>query len=112
MEDILAQMIRTAFLENAVARQALTSGRQLMVYPMDSAALIGLGRSGADASAGWLEDLLRRRSADMPRMGAWLPAMLADGSVYVLRRIAEVDPGNDAAPLRMEDLQAAEELLS
>lgn len=112
MENILAQMIRAAFLENAVARQALTNGRLLLVYPMGSAALIGVGKGAAESSAGWLEDLLRRRSGDMLRMGAWLPAMLADGSVYVLRRIAGIDSGGDAVPLSAEDLQAAEELLS
>lgn len=112
MEDILAQLIRTAFLENAVAQQALTNGTQLLVYPMGSAALIGMGRSGADASAGWLEEMLRRRGGNLPRMGVWLPVMFTDGSVYVVRRIAEINPGNDALPLSMDDLQAAEELLS
>lgn len=113
MENILVQLIRTAFLENAVARQALTNGRQLLVYPMGGAALVGLGRSReAGGEAGWLEEMLRRRTANLARMGDWLPAMLADGSVYVVRRIAAVDPAGEASPLSLGELQAAEELLS
>jgi len=111
MEDILAQLIRTAFLENAVASQALSNGRQLLVYPMEGAALVGLGKSGEDGQAGWLEELLRRRTANLERMGAWLPAMLADGSVYVVRRVA-IDTAGEARPLAPGDLEAAEELLS
>lgn len=112
MEEILAQLIRTAFLENAVARQALTNGRQLLVYPMENAVLIGMGRSGVDMPAGWLEDLLRRRGGNLPRLGGWLPAMFADGSVYVVRRIAGIRSGSEVLPLSAEELQAAEELLS
>jgi hypothetical protein len=115
MENILAQLIRTAFLENAVASQALANGRQLLVYPMGSMALVGLGRSGNTSEtgeAGWLEDMLRRRTANLDRMGVWLPAMLADGSVYVVRRVEGVNPAGDASPLSAAELEAAEELLS
>lgn len=112
MENILAQLIRTAFLENAVASQALTNGRQLLVYPMGSAALVGLGKSGETGQAGWLEDMLRRRTANLDRLGAWLPAMLADGSVYVVRRVAVNDPAGEVSPLPPGELDAAEELLS
>jgi hypothetical protein len=45
-------------------------------------------------------------------MGVWLPAMLADGSVYVVRRVEGVNPAGDASPLSAAELEAAEELLS
>lgn len=112
MENILMQLIRTAFLENAVASQALADGRRLLVYPMGSAALVGIGKSGETGQAGWLEDMLRRRTANLDRMGAWLPAMLADGSVYVVRRVAGVDTAGEVPPLAASELEAAEELLS
>lgn len=85
--------------------QSLPDGMQLLAYPTPDGALVALGFERAAAHRVRAETVLRKRAEQLPRFGAWLPAMLHDGSWYVVRRVP------DGAALAVEQLQVARELL-
>lgn len=112
MEELLAHLSRTALMEQAVAAATLDNGLRLFVYPQDGGTLVAIGLPAASGRMVQGEALLRRRSADMGRFGAWLPALFNDGGWYLLRRCGGAGAGGgDAAPLSQRELDAAEELL-
>lgn len=109
--DILANLSSMARAERAVAYQPLDEGMQMLVYPMETGLLVGLGYEGNESHRVIAEEVLRKRSANMERFGTWLPAMFSDGGVYIVKRVAH--PADDGdAPLSQDDLSAAKELLS
>jgi hypothetical protein len=111
MEEILTQVARMAQKEQAVASQPLTNGMELLVYPLQNGMVVALGFTGELAQEVRTEQVVRKRSEDMRRYGAWQPAVFADGSIYVARRLAYVNI--DAGPiLSADELMAAEELLT
>ena len=102
----LAVMMEQASRQQLVLSRRLDDGRELLVYPLQAGALVGLGlrsdvADGADPAA-----VLHRRGRDMARYGAWLPALFDDGSLYVLWRCGAA---TDALPAAA--LAAAQELL-
>jgi hypothetical protein len=112
MEEILMQLVKTAQTEQAVASQPLTNGMEMLVYPLDSGMLIALGITGELAQEVRMEQVVRRRSEDLRRYGPWQPAVLADGSCYVARRVMHVNVDSGQPVLPLDDLMAAEELLT
>jgi hypothetical protein len=111
MEEILSHVARTAQAEKAVASQPLTNGMELLVYPFEGGMLVALGFTGELARDVRMEQVVRKRSDDMRRYGAWQPAVFADGSCYVARRLGYVNL--DAGPiLSADELMCAEELLT
>ncbi|HJV73229.1 MAG TPA: hypothetical protein VJ654_03330 [Noviherbaspirillum sp.] len=109
--DILANLSSIARAERAVAHQPLDDGMQMLVYPMETALLVGLGYDGNESHRVIPEEVLRKRSGNMERFGAWLPSMFSDGGVYIVKRVAHPAENGDA-PLSQDDLSTARELLS
>jgi hypothetical protein len=112
MEDILKQLVRTAMLEKVAAVQELTNGMQLLAYPLAAGVLVALGYAAGAAGAISSAELLRRRSDNLKLYAPWLPAMFADGSLYIVRRLTEADPDANVPPLSMDELMTAVELLA
>jgi hypothetical protein len=92
--------------------QELSNGMRLLAYPMQSGLLVALGYTTAAERQVGSQELLRRRSENLSRYALWLPAMFADGSLYVVRRLTDADPAADVPPLQTADLMLAVELLS
>jgi hypothetical protein len=112
MEELLLEVARTARREQAVANQPLTNGLELLVYPLDHGLLVGLGFTGELARDVSMDDVLRKRSADIQRYGAWQAAVFADGSCYVVRRVINANVDRDDPILTEDQLLAAQELLT
>jgi len=110
MNQLLAELWRTAQMEQVVAGHSLDNGLHLLVYPLDFGALVGLGFNRDTAHRVHPESVLRRRSHNMQRFGAWMPAMLSDGGWYVVRRVeGAADSVGDA--FNADELGAAQELI-
>lgn len=112
MENLVNDLARTAMSQKVAAVQELTNGMQLVAYPLESGVLVCLGYGGGAAHAVASAELLRRRSENLPRYGAWQPAMFSDGSLHVVRRIDDADPDGDAPLVPAEELKIAMELLA
>ncbi|MBJ7311927.1 hypothetical protein ACFOLJ_03100 [Rugamonas sp. CCM 8940] len=112
MEELLMHLAGTARREGGVASQQLDNGMELLVYPLEEGgALVGLGYERDGAGQVRAEQVLRRRAQDMARLGAWLPALFADGSWYLLRRLPNASLDGATPLLSHDELAAAEELL-
>lgn len=111
MEDVLIRLLRAASIEEAVAVQELTNGMQLIAYPLEKDFLVVVGYGDGSQSALSVEELVRRRSDDIARYSAWLPAMFADNTLHVVRRLNDVDTASAVPPLSTEELLRAVELL-
>lgn len=80
-------------------------GTVLFVYPAGDGAAVGVGTEpGCERK---LRALLRKRSENLPRYGAWLPALFGDGSCFVITRMRDAQAGIDA-----DSLAAARELIA
>ena len=109
MHSLLSKLLARAWRECAVLTQPLEDGLQLLVYPDGDDALVGIGYGRTEAHRLTPEELLRRRSARIATLGAWLPACFIDGSAYLVRRIAGAQ--SDSWPGDAE-LAAVRELLA
>ncbi|MGW8393193.1 hypothetical protein [Pseudoduganella sp. HUAS MS19] len=107
LNAVCSQLLAQARLHDAVAMAALAGGRRLLIYPLESGVLLALGATTPEAQHLRGETLLRRRGAGLRRRGAWLPALFADGSWYLVRRCTD----SEAIGLDDEQWLAAEELL-
>ncbi|MFB9241712.1 hypothetical protein IV454_18740 [Massilia antarctica] len=107
----LAQLLRQARDGQVVMRQAGDDGLQLLAYPLPDGALVALGFGRDSAHRVLPERVLRRRTLMPARYGRWLPAMLGDGSWYVVRRLRDDASGQAALPDAAQ-WQAARELLA
>lgn len=110
LQELMAQLVKRADLEQSVAVASMEDGLHLLAYPLDNGMLVGLGLEGERAQRVDAALLLQRRAGDMARFGAWLPAQLKDGAWYVVKRLPPFDLDNLA--LDENDLEAAGELLS
>lgn len=107
MEELLKKLLHEARMQRAVAMLRLDGGLHVLVYPLPAGAIVALGAPPDRPLAP--KEVLRKRSSDLARYGAWLPAMFNDGSLYVLRRVVGDD---DEASLTDAALAVAEELLN
>ncbi len=107
MNGLYTQLVAQARLHGAVATAALAGGTRVFIYPLEHGVLLALGVGAARGQPLRGETLLRRRGADLRRLGAWLPALFTDGSWYLVRRCAD----GDANGLDDNEWLAAEELL-
>ena len=107
MEELLKTLLHEARMQQAVAMQRLDSGLHVLVYPLQNGVIVALGIPPDRPLPP--KEVLRKRSSDLARYGAWLPAMFNDGSLYVLRRVSGQD---DEASLTDAALAVAEELLN
>jgi hypothetical protein len=112
MEQLLMQLARRAHDERVVAAQTLENGMRLLVYPLERGVIVGLGFERDLAHLVHPESLVQRRSMHLSRFGAWLPAMLADGGFYAVRRCDYFNPASSMPVLTDDDLMVAQELMS
>jgi hypothetical protein len=111
MEQSAAQLVRQARDGQVVMQQAQADDLQLLAYPLPDGALVALGFDRDSAHRVLPESALRRRAAMPARYAGWLPAMLGDGSWYVVRRLRD-DASGEAALPDAAQWQAARELLA
>ena len=111
MENILANLIATATAEHAVAIQKLTNQMTMIAYPTNRGMIVGLGYGGEHAHRAPAERVVRKRSGNLARYGAWLPVMFNDGGVYVTMRAA-ARTASGQPTISSADLAAAQELIS
>ena len=108
----LMELAGYAVREGVVAGQTLDSGLHLLVYPAGSEILVALGYKADSVRREVLSWVLRRRAGNVARFGKWMPALMADGAFYVVRRIQSIEQ-RDGLPLLSEDeMNDAEELIS
>lgn len=112
MEQLLMALARRAHGERVVTTDALANGMRLLVYPSQRGLLVGVGFGRDQAHRVHPESLLQRRSMQLSRFGAWLPAMFADGSVYAVRRIDDFHPASNVPVLSDDELMLAQELMA
>jgi hypothetical protein len=112
IDRLIKSMVQKARSERVVVSQPLEGGLRLLAYPVDTGALVGIGFDADLAHRVRPEKLLRMRSENPARFGEWLPALLMDGSCYLVRRITLSRHDSDEAILSSMDWQAAQELLS
>ncbi|WP_143751333.1 hypothetical protein [Collimonas sp. PA-H2] len=105
----MLNLVNAAQRERAVASQCIEDDITLLAYPLADGVLVGIGYGGGRAHEVKTETVLERRAHNFSRYGAWLPAMLKDGSWYLLRRIT--GPSDDHCALSADDLRIALELL-
>jgi hypothetical protein len=111
METMLETLVGTARREQAVASQVLENDMTMTVYPDEgNRLLVLLGYSGEHAHRAPAEQLVRKRSGNLPRYGAWLPMQFLDGGIYVAART--VLRSDDSPVISADELAVAEELLS
>lgn len=109
----LGRVVGLARSERAVSSQRLRNGMTFLAYPGDDGVIIGVGYDGDRAYDVRAETVLRKRADFSARFGPWLPSVFADGSWYLLRRVAHSAlPSQQALGLSLDDLIAAQELLS
>lgn len=108
----LMELASHALRERAVASQALENGLHLLVYPAESAILIALGYKADTVRRSVLSAVLHRRAEDLARFGQWMPALMADGAFYVVRRVRSYEPHDGLPLLSVGDMNDAEELIS
>lgn len=106
-----AQLVRQARDGQVVMQQAQADGLCLLAYPLPDGALVALGFARDSAHRVRPDRVLQRRASMPARYGAWLPAMLGDGSWYVVRRLRDHAAGEAALPDAAQ-WQAARELLA
>jgi hypothetical protein len=113
MEKQLLEMMRTARSDGVVVNRPLEGGMELLVYPLQErpGAIIGVGYGSDKAHQVNMDDVLRRRSQDAARFGAWLPAVFRDDSRFVVMRIDE-DPDERVVAGLVDKIHLAQELLS
>ncbi|NHZ91163.1 MULTISPECIES: hypothetical protein [Massilia] len=111
IENIAARLLRQAREEQVVMQQPYGDGLQLLAYPLADGALVALGFARDSAHRVQPDSVLRRRALQPARYAGWLPAMLGDGSWYVVRRL-RLDAGGQPCLPDSAAWQAARELLA
>ncbi len=106
-----AQLVRQARDGQVVMQQPQADGLSLLAYPLADGALVALGFAREHAHRVQPHSVLQRRASMPARYGAWLPAMLGDGSWYVVRRLRDTSSGEATLPDAAQ-WQAARELLA
>jgi len=101
-----------ALREGVVAGQTLDNGLHLLVYPTEAEILVALGYKADSVRREILFWVLRRRAGNVARFGKWMPALMADGAFYVVRRVRSVEQSDGLPLLSEHDMNDAEELIS
>ena len=111
MDGLLTHLADRACRDRAVASSNFSKGMQLLAYPLDNGVLIAVG-FGPERNHGIpVEHVLRMRTEQPGRFGAWLPASFADGSWYMVRRATRDAFGR--LPLPSDDeLASVQELMT
>lgn len=113
-DELLTQLTRISLAEQMVASNHIGEGLNLLVYPMVSGVIVGLGYEREEAHRMTAIELLRRRSRALPRYGQWLPTSFRDGGLYVVRKVDGLE--HEQVQMQVASLsgalQSARELLT
>lgn len=114
MEKQLLEMMRKASSDEVVVSQRLIDDMKLLVYPLQQkqGVIIGVGYGRENAHLVNMDTVLQRRTKDLARFGAWLPAVFSDGSRFVVMRVERDEPNESVAADLINDIHIAQELLS
>jgi|GEM_PF-968489 len=114
MENQLLEMMKKARSNGTVITQRLDGEMELLVYPLQGkqGVIIGVGYGSEHAHRVNMSDVLRRRTQNAARFGAWLPAVFRDGSHFVVMRVDREDADTRAAADLLGNIHIAQELLS
>lgn len=112
LEELVIELAAKAQFEERVVIRKLSTGLQLLVYPLADNLLVALGFEAERGRQVRAEAVLRKRSQNLKRYGAWLPAQLLDGSWYVIRRLRKPRFPESGSVLSNDALTVAQELLA
>lgn len=112
LEELITEAAAKAQSGEVVVTRRLATGLQLLVYPLEDSLLIGVGFEAEQGRQIQAEAVLRKRSRNLERYGAWLPAQLLDGSWYVVRRLRKSRFLENGPLLPNSALLLAQELLA
>lgn len=111
MDGLLMHLADRACRERAVASSDFTGGMQLLAYPLDNGVLVAVGFGPERVRSIPVERVLRMRTEQPGRFGAWLPAAFADGSWYMVRRATRDAFGRLPLPSG-DELASVQELMT
>ena len=112
IEKLLTEMATKAQAEQNVISRTLENGLHLLAYPLNPGGVLAIGVKSKGAHRIIAQKVLRKRSTDLLRYGAWLPAVIADDSCYVVRKVKQIVSNSGFSLLTTSDVAAAQELLS
>lgn len=114
MEKQLLDMMQAACGKEVAVSQRLAGKMELLVYPLRGrpGVMVGVGYGADAAHLVNMDELLQRRTQDIARFGAWLPAVFADGSSFLVMRIDQPEPDEHLASRLANEIHTAKELLS
>ena len=84
--DLTQTLATRALGSGSVFKTALDTGLTLFAYPAERELLIGIGYHRDVLTPTTIETALSRRFQSPQRYAAWLPALLADGSFFILQK--------------------------
>ncbi|MFT5589532.1 MAG: hypothetical protein ACI9ZF_001707 [Bradyrhizobium sp.] len=96
LEKIAFSLVSSALNSKAVARIALDNGLAMFAYPGVDFVVVGLGFQRDQLRPGFIDGVLKRRHQIPARFAQWLPSQFADGSFFLLLRMAY--GARDSAP--------------
>ncbi len=103
LEKIAFSLVSTALNSKVVARIAMDNGLSMFAYPEVDFVVVGLGYQRDQLRPGFIDSVLKRRHQIPARFAQWLPAQFADGSFFLLLRMAygarEIAPSPSEAAL-------------
>ena len=88
LEKIAFSLVSTALNAKAVARITLDDSLAMFAYPGDDFVVVGVGYQRDQLRPGVIDSVLKRRHQLPARFAQWLPSQFADGSFFVLLRMA------------------------
>jgi hypothetical protein len=108
MEDAITKLAHECMQRQEVGTLTQSDGTVLLIYPLERGIAIGLGTMPGFEHR--LRSILLKRSGNLPRYSIWMPALLNDGSCFVVMRVANVWDKDEI--IDSDTLAAAVELIS
>lgn len=102
--DITHTLAIRALGSGSVFKTALDAGLTLFAYPAERELLIGIGYHRDVLTPTTIETALSRRFQSPQRYACWLPALLADGSFFVLQRRPRIGSDSETCDLTPEEI--------
>lgn len=107
-DKLIDGAVKAAISKRAPIELDLTNQGWLVVHPQADFVMVTVGSSASRVSP---VQLLQRRHAQPERLSCWLPAMLNDGQLIVVKRL-ERKAGGGVESLGDANLELALELLA
>ena len=102
--DVTRMLAARALGVGSVFKTALDAGLTLFAYPAERELLIGVGYHRDVLTPNTIETALQRRFQSPQRFTCWLPALLADGSFFMLQRRTRTSSDSDTCNISPEEI--------